>query len=100
MLVLRERKAARNRWPADLRSEISDLKSLAESCSRQIRAWADQLQNSEIRGQRHLNDVTRSADDRKKRVDSVEERLLASLAPDHPLRKAAEERMRTRSETI
>lgn len=43
---------------ADFKSEISDLKSLAESCSRQIRAWADQLQNSDIQGQRRLNDAT------------------------------------------
>src|SRR5688572_17637700 len=33
-----------------LQSQISDLKSLAESCSRQLRGWADSLQNSDIRG--------------------------------------------------
>jgi four helix bundle protein len=38
MLVLKERRAARVGWAADLKSQISDLKSLAESCSRQIRA--------------------------------------------------------------
>src|SRR3989442_4444426 len=36
----------------NLRSEISDLKSKAVSVSRQLRAWADSLQNSDIRGQR------------------------------------------------
>jgi four helix bundle protein len=50
---------------ADLKS-ISDLKSLAESISRQVRAWADSLQNSEIPGQRYLTDKTRRwAQDRK-----------------------------------
>lgn len=44
-----------------LKSEISNLKSLAESCSRQIRAWADHLQNSDIQGPRHLNDKSRAA---------------------------------------
>ncbi|UCD52668.1 MAG: four helix bundle protein [Phycisphaerales bacterium] len=39
---------------AHLKSQISDLKTLAESCSRQIRAWADHLQNTDIKGQRHL----------------------------------------------
>src|SRR5882672_10023700 len=43
----------------DLRSEISDLRSKAESISRQLRAWADSLQNSDIRGQRYLNDKSR-----------------------------------------
>ena len=45
---------------AHLQSQISDLKSLAESCSRQIRAWADHLQNTDIQGPRHLNDKTRA----------------------------------------
>ena len=44
---------------AALNTEIAALKSLAESCSRQLRAWADALQNSEIKGQRHLNDSVR-----------------------------------------
>ena len=43
----------------NLKSQISNIKSLAESCSRQIRAWADSLQNSDIKGQRHLNDQSR-----------------------------------------
>lgn len=37
---------------ADFKSEISDLRSRAESISRQLRAWADSLQNTDIRGQR------------------------------------------------
>lgn len=44
---------------ADLKSEISNLKSAAESVSRQLRGWADPLQNSPIKGQRHLTDKTR-----------------------------------------
>ena len=44
---------------SDLKFQISNLKPLAESCSRQIRAWADSLQNSDIKGQRHLNEQTR-----------------------------------------
>jgi hypothetical protein len=49
-------------WPrtAHLKSQISELKSLCESCSRQIRGWADSLQNTEIRGQRHLTDQSRA----------------------------------------
>jgi four helix bundle protein len=50
----------------DLRSEISDLKSRAESISRQLRAWADSLQNSEIRGTRYLTDKSRRADQQRR----------------------------------
>jgi len=48
-------------WPRTvcLVPEIERLVVLAESCSRQLRAWADKLQNSDIRGQRHLNAQTR-----------------------------------------
>jgi four helix bundle protein len=44
---------------ADLKSEISNLKSLAEGISRQLRGWADSLQNSDIKGQRYLTEKAR-----------------------------------------
>jgi four helix bundle protein len=47
---------------ADLKSEISDLKSVAEGISRQLRAWADSLQSSQIKGQRYLTEKTRQAE--------------------------------------
>ena len=59
----------------DLKSQISDLKSLAESVSRQLRAWADSLQNSDIKGQRHLTDQSRSEYNQKKRADAFIEKL-------------------------
>src|SRR5439155_18290039 len=46
----------------DFKSEISDLKSMAESISRQLRGWADSLQNSEIKGQRYLTEKSRQAE--------------------------------------
>lgn len=54
----------------DLKSEISDLKALAESISRLIRGWVDSLQNSDIKGQRYLNEKERRfAQDKKKREE-------------------------------
>jgi four helix bundle protein len=53
-----------------LKSEISNLKSQAESISRQLRAWADSLQNTEIKGQRYLTDKTRTVDEQKKRAEA------------------------------
>jgi four helix bundle protein len=49
-----------------LKSEISKLKSAVENCSRQIRGWADHLQNMEIKGQRHLTDQSRAHYEHKK----------------------------------
>ncbi len=47
---------------ADLKSQISDLKSAVEGISRQLRAWSDSLQSSPIKGQRYLTERTRQAE--------------------------------------
>ena len=72
---------------AHFKSKISNLKSSAESCSRQLRAWADHLQNTEIKGQRHLNEKTRSSYKSKSDLKEFEQELRESLPPNHPLRK-------------
>src|SRR5260370_31220995 len=46
----------------NLKSEISNLKSLAENISRQLRGWAQKLQDSSIRGQRDLTSQNRAID--------------------------------------
>ena len=76
----------------DFKSEISDLKSMAESCSRQLRAWADSLQDSDIKGQRHLNQQTRETDDRRRRAAACQKLLLSKLPPNHPLVRDAKEK--------
>jgi four helix bundle protein len=68
------------RWPtaAHFKSEISNLIPLAESCSRQIRGWADSLQNSDIKGPRHLNDQSRRAYRARKRADDFRTTLATN----------------------
>lgn len=74
----------------NFKPQISNLKSIAESCSRQLRAWADSLQNSDIAGQRHLNDQTRANYKKRKARESgaaaFQQLLTQHLPPDHPLR--------------
>lgn len=58
----------------NLRSEIPDLIQRALSISRQLRAWADSMQNSDIRGQRYLNDRSRrSSKELREREEFLEE---------------------------
>ena len=77
---------------ADFKSEIAHLKLMAESCSRQLRAWADSLQDSDIKGQRHLNRRRRQVDEDRKRAAAFQKLLLSKLPPSHPLVREAQER--------
>jgi four helix bundle protein len=68
---------------ADFKFEISDLRSRSEAVSRQLRAWADSLQNSNIRGQRYLTQKTRRATkESQEREEFLEE--LRRIREGHP----------------
>ena len=45
-----------------LNKEIRTLKPKAESCSRQLKGWIQSLQDSEFRGERHVNQKTKRID--------------------------------------
>jgi four helix bundle protein len=66
---------------AHLKSQISDLKSLAESCSRQLRAWAAGLQESPIEGQRRLTAASRKRSDQQKRAEEFTRTLKQNFKP-------------------
>ena len=75
----------------NLKSEISDLKSeiaalivLSESCSRQLRGWADSLQNSDIQGQRHLNDKSRAGYEQRQRAEAFRQLIDQKFREAHP----------------
>lgn len=95
MLTLLQRRS----WMAELKGQIEQLIALAESCSRQIRAWADSLQETAIAGPRHLNNQSR-ANWQKQQSRRVGEQNLhdlqfaqaIQLPKDHPLRRQWEHR--------
>jgi hypothetical protein len=60
-------------------AQISKLKSVAERCSRRLRAWADYLQNSEIRGRRHLTEKTLTRCRSEKSSQEFEQELLEHM---------------------
>ena len=58
----------------DLKSEISNLKLSAEGVSRQLRAWAQSLQDSPIKGTRYLTSKSKKLDEaRRERDEFIEE---------------------------
>jgi four helix bundle protein len=70
---------------ASLKSQISNLKLQAESIPKQLRSWADYLQNAEVKGQRHLSEKARR-EERQRR-----EREEAKREREEELRKFEEE---------
>ncbi|MGH9455775.1 MAG: four helix bundle protein [Terriglobia bacterium] len=71
-----------------VQSEISNLKLTAEGISRQLRAWADALQNSDIRGQRYLNEkarnVARARQDREEFLEELRVRRERTIPEPKP----------------
>lgn len=78
---------------ADLKSEISNLKSLSESCSRQLRAFADSLQNGDIKGQRYLTEQVREDADKRARREAFNAKLAKLLDDARIERELAAERV-------
>ena len=67
--------------------ETRSLKNKAESCSRQLKAWAKSLQDSEFKGERHVSSRSkRAAQAAKERQD-----FLNELAEIRAKAKAANE---------
>jgi four helix bundle protein len=67
---------------SNFKSQISNLRPLSESISRQLRGWADSLQNSEIKGQRYLTEKARRESQRKKEQEEFLEELRSFHRPD------------------
>jgi four helix bundle protein len=89
MLCVMERMPGFN----NLKSEISNFKSTCENISRQIRGWTDSLQNSEIKGQRHLNDQSRRQyEQQQKRSEFMERREEFQQELEERLKREAQER--------
>lgn len=70
-----------------LKSHISYLKSQAESIARQLRAWAETLQDSDIPGQRHLNEKSRRIYDQRLRAEKCEQFIKTELERLRALQK-------------
>lgn len=56
-------------------AEIADHKASCEVISRQLRGWANSLQNSDIEGPRHLTDKSKQAFQQRQKRNEVQQRL-------------------------
>ena len=85
--------------PENLRSQISNLKLSAEGISRQLRGWANSLQNSDIAGQRHLNDQSRRAFENKHKADRFVEQIRNTAAEAQAERERLDRTRRTNQQS-
>ena len=60
---------------AHLKSQISDLKLLATSISRQLSAWASSLQDTDIQGARYMTGQSKQSYQQNKKADELMKKL-------------------------
>ncbi|MGD9857983.1 MAG: hypothetical protein AB7U20_23810 [Planctomycetaceae bacterium] len=53
-----------------MKSQLTHLIARCESISRQLHGWANSLQNSDIKGVRHLTDQNKAAYHNRKQADA------------------------------
>lgn len=64
---------------------LQDIRSLAESCCRQLTGWTTSIEDSPVKGKRHL---TGPVKEQRQAADMAREyrlRFLRGLKPEHPL---------------
>jgi len=72
--------------------DLLHIRTLAESCARQIGGWLESIEKSPVQGKRHLTPQNR---EQKRIADKAAEfrlNFLRNLKPDHPLYKSPEAR--------
>lgn len=73
-----------------MKPSVDSLVHDFESVSRQLRAWAASLQNSDIKGQRHLNDKTRQQyENDQRRIKAIEEHAAFRVDFEQELKRKA-----------
>jgi hypothetical protein len=87
MAVVRERPKLKR-----LAAQFQQIRSLAESCARQLTAWTTSLEDSPVQGKRHLTAPVRAARQTAQAAKQFRQNFLKSLKPEHPLYQSAEAR--------
>jgi four helix bundle protein len=82
MLCLLERLS----WSSGLSDEISALKLKAESCSRQLKAWTQSLQNSVYKGERYVTEKLKRSDQATREREEFLKELSEIRTKDAALR--------------
>lgn len=71
---------------ADLKCDSSTVKSKAESCSRQLKAWAESIQNSDFKGERYVTEKLKRSDRSHREREEFLKELLEIRKKDNASR--------------
>ena len=66
----------------ELKKELRQANSKAESCSKQLKAWAESIQNSEYKGERHVTEKLKRSDQAVREREEFLKELLAIRKKD------------------
>lgn len=72
--------------------DLQEIRALAESCARQLTAWAGSLEASPVKGKRHLTPAERERREIADKVVAFRLKFLRGLGPEHPLYQTREAR--------
>jgi len=71
---------------------LQEIRTLAESCARQLTAWTSSIEGSPVQGKRHLTGPERAKRELADKARSFRINFLRNLKPDHPLYPSPEAR--------
>jgi four helix bundle protein len=71
---------------------LQEIRSLAESCARQLTAWTGSIEGLPVQGKRHMAGPERERREMADKARSFRLNFLRSLKPDHPLYASPEAR--------
>jgi four helix bundle protein len=71
---------------------LQQIRSLAESCARQLTGWVGSIEDSPVHGKRHLTGEARERQEAAQKARDFRLNFLRQLKPEHPLYKSREAR--------
>ncbi|MEW6306359.1 MAG: four helix bundle protein [Verrucomicrobiota bacterium] len=71
---------------------LQEIRSLAESCAKQLTAWTATIEGSSVKGKRHLSGPLKQQREAADKARDFRLNFLRNLKPEHPLYKSPEAR--------
>ena len=87
MAVVATRPALRSAAP-----DFARIRTLAESCARQLTAWSDSIEGSPVQGKRHQTPQAKQRREVAAKAEAYRTNFLRNLKPEHPLYGSSEAR--------